>query len=178
MNGKSLLDVGCALGYFCFEAEERGASPIVGIELKEKRFKSANILKKIRGSNVKFIKQDIIQEPIEDKFDYVLCLNIIHHLLEPIKIIRQLAYITKDTLVIEFPTFSDQKYRKHTLLFTPWFYNRMPLIGVSSLTKFDQTFIFSPKSIKKILLNHEPLFKKVKIVQSPIKGRMIAICKK
>src|SRR5438067_1006241 len=57
--GKTVLDVGCALGYFCFEAEARGAARVVGIELKERRFSQALLLKKIKGSRVEFIQRDI-----------------------------------------------------------------------------------------------------------------------
>jgi predicted methyltransferase len=32
---KTALDVGCALGYFCFEAEARGAARVVRVEQKK-----------------------------------------------------------------------------------------------------------------------------------------------
>ena len=41
LDGKSVLDVGSAYGYFCFEAEARGASRVVGVELEEDRFHDA-----------------------------------------------------------------------------------------------------------------------------------------
>lgn len=39
LAGKTFLDVGSALGYFCFEAERRGASRVVGIELRSNRLR-------------------------------------------------------------------------------------------------------------------------------------------
>ena len=45
LSGKTVLDVGAANGYFSFEAESRGASRVVGVELKAKRLEHAKLLK-------------------------------------------------------------------------------------------------------------------------------------
>ena len=42
----------------------------------------------------------------------------------------------------------------------------------------DQTFVFSPGAIRRILQDHTPLFREVKIVDSPMAGRKIALCTK
>ncbi len=181
LYGKSVLDVGSANGYFCFQAESKGASKIVGIELKKKRFEHANLLKSINGSEVEFLRKDIIESPLNEEFDYVLFLNVIHHLKEPMHALRKLAAITKEKLIFEFPTFEDPKFRRHISIFMPYIFNRLPLIGVSSLSdrKVDQTFIFSPPAIRKILIDHEMFFSKINIVRSPMgEGRRIAICMK
>ena len=177
IEGKTVLDIGCALGYMCFEAEALGASRIVGVEIKDNRFLSANLLKKIKSSNVEFIKRDIISNPIEEHFDYILLLNVIHHLKEPIKILRQLALLADEKLIIEFPTLDDNKFRK-TIGNIPSSFNNLPLIGVSSIFKADQTFLFTSEAIKRILLDHECLFEDVTIFPSPVKARAIAVCSK
>src|SRR5215831_14498747 len=41
--GKTVLDVGCGLGVFCFDAEARQASKVVGVELKESRLRKARL---------------------------------------------------------------------------------------------------------------------------------------
>ena len=58
IENKSVLDIGSAYGYFCFEAEKRGASYVCGTELKEHRFKGAELLKDIKGSSVDFLNFD------------------------------------------------------------------------------------------------------------------------
>ena len=177
LNGASVLDVGCANGYFSFEAETRGASRVVGVELRESRFKHAQLLKSIRGSSVEFLNIDISGQPFGDSFDYVLFLNVIHHLPDPIHVLRYLAKITKKRLVVEFPTFSDPKYKRASGLRFPMLYNRFPLIGVSSLadTRTDQTFVFSPGALEKMLMDHDTLFSKVGFIKSPLGiGRKIA----
>jgi len=181
LDSKSVLDVGCANGFFCFEAESLGAERVVGIELTDKRFKHAVLLKQILNSSVEFMQTNILDETPTETFDYVLFLNVIHHLKDPILGLRNLAAITKDKLIIEFPTFSDPKFKKYSRIKFPFFYNKRPLIGVSSLSDndVDQTYVFSPAAITNILLDHDRLFSTIDFIDSPMGGgRKIAICKK
>lgn len=182
LNGKTVLDIGSANGYFCFEAETLGAKKVVGIELKEKRFQHANLLKGILESSVEFVNKDVFEIAFEERFDYVLLLNVIHHIKEPIRLFRFLASITNEKLIIEFPTFSDPKFTRHSLLrFSPFslILNMLPLIGVSSLKdrQVDQTFIFTKKAIKRIFQDHDVYFKNITFQKSEFgRGRLIAIC--
>lgn len=181
MDGCSVLDVGCANGYFCFEAEVRGARRVVGVELMDSRYRHAELLKSIRGSNVEFLNADIRSRPLNDGFDYVLLLNVIHHLPDPIHVLKYLARLTCKTLVVEFPTFSDPKFRNAFKLRLPSLYNRLPLIGVSSLSNrsIDQTFVFSPAALERILMDHDSFFTSVEVNASSWgKGRKIAIFRK
>jgi 2-polyprenyl-3-methyl-5-hydroxy-6-metoxy-1,4-benzoquinol methylase len=176
--GKTVLDVGCGLGVFCFDAEARQASRVVGLELKDSRLRKAFLLKDILDSKVEFQQRDILCHPLKETFDYVLLLNVIHHLKTPQQFLRQLASITRERLIIEFPTFADPKFKKLIGSIFPFWYNRLPLIGVSSLSKADQTFVFTPSAIKAILLEHEHLFSRVDIIKSPLRGRALAVCHK
>ncbi len=178
LAGKTILDVGCALGYFCFEAEARGAAKVIGTELKEKRFRDALLLKDIKGSKVEFFQRDIFTDPLDQQFDYVLFLNVIHHLRDPLQAISRLSSMALNRLIIEFPTFEDQKFKRTAHVRFPFFYHRLPLIGVSSRTKADQTFVFTPRAMRSMLLDDELLFKRVEILRSPMQGRAIAICHK
>ena len=181
LDGASVLDVGSANGYFCFEAEKKGAGRVVGVELKESRYRHANILKSILSSQAEFLNVDILSQPLEETFDYVLLLNVIHHLPDPVHVLRYLASITKRKFIVEFPTFSDPKYRKFSGISFPFIYNRLPLIGVSSTAddKIDQTFVFSAGALKNILMNHQVLFSDMKLLNSPMGvGRRIAIFEK
>jgi len=180
LTGKSVLDIGCANGFFCFEAEARGAASVVGIELKEKRFKHANLLKQVLSSSVEFLQIDILNNLLTEQFDYVLLLNVIHHLKEPCHALRRISDLTKERLIIEFPSFKDPKFRKHNKIRFPFLLNRLPLIGVSSLknSRIDQTFIFTESAIKTILLDHDQFFSGIEFFDSPVYGRKIAICNK
>jgi SAM-dependent methyltransferase len=179
LAGKSVLDVGAAQGYFSFEAEARGAERVVAVDLRESRVRDALVLKDIKESAVEFMLRDIVSDPFTEQFDYVLLLNVVHHLREPLRVIRQLASITKERLVIEFPTLADRKFRASLDGTLPRAANSLPLIGVSSMREgIGQTFVFTVSAMRQILQDHEPMFAAVDIIDSPIQGRAIAVCYK
>jgi SAM-dependent methyltransferase len=179
LAGKSVLDVGSAHGYFSFEAEARGAARVVGAEIAEERFRDALLLKEIKGSSVEFIQRDIVRDPLDEQFDYVLLLNVLHHLYDPIGALRQLASITRERLIIEFPTLEDSKFQKSLDSALPRDYDEYPLVGVSSMREgVGQTFVFTPSAIQRILMDHDPLFEDIEILESPMPGRAIALCHK
>ena len=188
LTGKSVLDIGCAYGYFCFEAEKRNASRVVGTELKRHRFIGANIIKQITGAKSQILYKNIFDTPFneepgneesgKEEFDIVLLLNVIHHLKEPIRALRLIAGLCTEKLIIEFPTLSDSKF--NSTLPTPATIDpSLPIIGVSLQTGQDQTFLFSPQAIERILLDHDKLFSKIDFLESPMdKERCVAICSK
>lgn len=176
VEGRSVLDIGCALGYFCFEAEKHGASRVVGAELKDGRFRSANLLKGVLESRVEFVQKNLLAEEPTENFDVVLALNLIHHLPEPITSLQRLTALASERLILEFPTFADPKFRRSTGMRMWRLYDRRPLIGVSS-KKIDQTFVFSRSAIRRILRDHCGV-RDVTFVDSPMEGRTIALCEK
>jgi len=179
LDGKSVLDVGSAYGYFCFEAEARGASRVVGVELEEDRFGDAQLLKEIKGSKVEFMQRDIVHEPLDEHFDYVLLLNVLHHVHEPMRALRQLARLTRERLVIEFPTLEDRRFQNSLNAQLPPQCHELPLIGACSMRRGGGlTFVFTPSAIQRILMDHEPLFADIAILPSPTPGRAIALCSK
>lgn len=178
LTGKSVLDVGCAYGYYCFEAERRNASRVVGTELMRHRFIGANILKYASGSRASFLSQDIFNENFSDSFDIIIFLNVIHHLSQPMKALKVLAELCKEKLIFEFPALLDPKFLS-TLPKNASFDSALPLIGVSTRAGSDQTFVFSEAAIRRILMDHEKLFSRVEFIPSPMhRNRSVAICYK
>jgi 2-polyprenyl-3-methyl-5-hydroxy-6-metoxy-1,4-benzoquinol methylase len=54
IKGKSVLDIGCCLGYFCHEAIRRGASRVVGIDVDENRIRQARQIADCLGMDIEF----------------------------------------------------------------------------------------------------------------------------
>src|SRR5712692_11853622 len=53
-SGKTVLDVGCSLGYFCLEALARGARRAVGWELNADRVRQARVIAEMLGSPAEY----------------------------------------------------------------------------------------------------------------------------
>lgn len=83
VNGKSFLDVGSNLGYFCLELAKRGAKTL-GIERDKRRIQVAQCLAEKNGlDGAAFHCGDVLPfvEDNEVRYDYVILLNVFHHLL-------------------------------------------------------------------------------------------------
>ena len=76
--GKSFLDIGANLGYFCLELAKRGADTL-GIERDGRRTKVSQCLAGKNGlSNARFSNEDAVGfvENVAVGFDYVILLNV------------------------------------------------------------------------------------------------------
>jgi SAM-dependent methyltransferase len=180
MDGRSVLDVGCCYGFFLYEAQKRGATRLVGLEKNPERLRHARILREIYGGTLELSDDDFEAVCAREEFDDVLLLNVLHHLKEPVAALRTLARAAKRHLIVEFPTPADPKFARGLLPGVAAALTRLPLIGVSSLSENDQTFLFSKAALERVLCEHEKLVSKITFLPSPKKekGRLIAICEK
>lgn len=179
LTGKSLLDVGCAEGDFCFEAERRGAADIVGCEIKRSRWEIAIHERDNRGSGARFYLGPIEDhlELLRQDFDIVLALNVLHHLQNPIDTIHRLASVARQVLILEYATPLDGKFLKHI----DWSPDEVaafvdaPIIGVSSLRECDQTFLFTDNALATLIADHGGREVRMEFSESPIKDRRIVM---
>lgn len=179
LDGQSVLDVGCALGYFCFEAERRGAAPVVGVERKRRRHRQSKAIAELVGSSVELRHGDAGDLDPGERFDLVLALNLIHHLSDPFAAIERLALIARRRLVIEFPTLRDPVFRRHSGVRFTRLLDRWPLVGVAPARKTKSTLYFSPPALRRYLRGRRDLgIGEVRFADSPLPGRAIAICDK
>jgi len=104
LTGKTVLDIGCADGFFSFECERRGAKRVVALDHKghncEKGFK---VLHTIFQSKVEYVEADFLDIDPQSlgTFDIVLFLGILYHLRYPVKALDILRGLTKGSTIIE-----------------------------------------------------------------------------
>lgn len=181
LGQESVLDVGCALGFFCFEARRRGAGRVVGMDLDEENVRKARVLADMLGEEVEFMRRDIEQAPLEETFDHVLCLNVLHHLSDPIRGLDRLIAAARQTLILEIATIGKHDRRK---LGINWLQQKLfeaaPLLIVGSGTAdFGvKQFYITAKAIKNLLRYRRGCFASIKILPSPFKERFLVIAHK
>lgn len=80
LEGKTVLDIGCNEGFFCFECERRKAKKVIGIDKKSVFFERALARKREFKSNVDFKQMDWDKiNSLNEKFDLVLFLAAFHY---------------------------------------------------------------------------------------------------
>lgn len=175
LDGSSVLDIGSALGDLIFTAERLGATELVGIELKESRHAAACHIAKILASKAEFHNLDFLSFDNERSFDHVYMLNVIHHIRDFDLFIRKAARTAKKSLTIEFPIMTDRKFREaHGLSrLVGAGLNRLPVIGMSSMARADQTYVFAPTTIRNLVLEEIGEFRVAAEMKSPIRDRVI-----
>jgi SAM-dependent methyltransferase len=81
LSGKSVLDIGCAEGFFCLQAAKRGAAPVVGVDTSLGRLLGATFLAVNERLRIGYRMRVFPNLRLRRKFDYVLCLSVLHHSL-------------------------------------------------------------------------------------------------
>jgi 2-polyprenyl-3-methyl-5-hydroxy-6-metoxy-1,4-benzoquinol methylase len=180
MTGRSVLDVGASLGYFSFEAEARGAFPVLGIDVHPESIRKARLLAEIKGSGVRFEADDIEDLPLNQPFDVVMCLNVLHHLHDPLGALNRLIDLTRERLILEVATFGSHDRKKVQLpALVCKLLGRFPIIFVTPTgtrgSREIQRFYMSEQAIINLLTKHRTVFGRVEVKRSPHKGRFVVI---
>jgi len=76
-KGKTVVDIGCCRGYFCFKAEELGAK-CIGLDSCPPALETANDIKDVTGSKVVF--KVWTDTGVIPDCDITLCFSVLHHL--------------------------------------------------------------------------------------------------
>ena len=101
LSGRSVLDVGCNSGMYCFECASRGADPVIGIDVNETRLQQARTLAEIMGSPVRFESMDLLAARDLGRFDIVLCFAVVTEIPDLLGALEALADLTAGTLFLE-----------------------------------------------------------------------------
>lgn len=174
MTGKSLIDIGSYLGAFCIESIKRGASRVVGVELDVERIRQAKRIAELLNVSPEYLRIDIEEKGIQERFDLTLALNVLHHLQDPIGTLEYLSRITKERIVIEAASLGSHDSRKNSIRkIVSLFLSKFPIIFLSSV--LNQRYLFTEQSLRRILEIYMKKFYSVTTIKSDFKDRYIII---
>jgi hypothetical protein len=116
-------------------------------------------------------------DEIPDRFDYVLCLNVLHHLRNPLAVLDKLIRATRDSLVLEVAAFGPRDRKKnHASWLAGHLLARYPILFVARQSS--QTFFMTRDALQRLFLDHRADFARVDFIDHGQKGRLIAIARR
>jgi len=117
LTNKRVLDIGCAEGFFSFEAERRGAREVIGIDSFTDSIRRFNIAKAARQSNASAYLMNVYD--LEPKrlgtFDVVLFYGVFYHLKHPQYALERIRSVCTGDLL-----FQTHIYEEPAVRGTPW----------------------------------------------------------
>lgn len=131
-----ILEIGSGYGFFIKDMEKKGFD-IMGVEISKQR---RNVLRKITGVkilNINFEQENI---SIDSKFDLIVMFQVLEHILNPIKFIKNVLKLLKPggRLLVEVPNVDDFQIKKNES-YRNWYWQRAHI------------HYFSPKNLKFVL---------------------------
>ena len=78
-KGKTVLDIGCSEGFFCRYAMDRGAKRVLGLDLPGVVKPTEELTYFLGYNNIDYQGLDLKTESIQERFDIVLFLSMVHH---------------------------------------------------------------------------------------------------
>jgi tRNA (mo5U34)-methyltransferase len=118
MTGLRVLDVGCAEGFFSFEAERRGAAEVVSLDFDPECIRRFKMCADALGSKVTFPQVHRVYDldpNILGTFDLVMFFGLLYHLRYPLLGIEKVAAVTSGTLLIQSWTLETSALAKEPL---------------------------------------------------------------
>lgn len=106
MSGMRVLDVGCADGFFSFEAERRGAREVVAIDSFPDSIRRTTLCRDALGSRVAPYLCNVydLQAKTFGTFDLVMFFGVLYHLRHPLLALERLRSVCSGTLLLQTAT--------------------------------------------------------------------------
>ena len=166
-----VLDVGSAMGATLFSAGAVTYGHVLGIEPMDERYVASKHLKDYFGLHVG-LENNSFTGSANKQFQHVVCLNVLHHILDFVTFTKLLCEAAEKTLVIELPSINDNVFSDTLNIPIFGMGKKQPLIGVSEI-EADQTFVFNPSAVIR-LISHDTNRKfDYDLIRSPLQGRYI-----
>lgn len=164
LTGKRVLDIGCAEGFFSFEAEARGAREVIAIDSFPDSVRRFNIVREARQSNAAAFLMNVYDlEPDRlGTFDLVMFFGVFYHLKHPQLALEAISKVCVgellfQTYILEDPRVKGEawaKYHPHGLAsgtenkdFDPtvfWLFNSTACIAMLDSLGFEDIEVVNP----------------------------------
>jgi len=119
LGGLRVLDVGCAEGYFSFEAERRGAREVVSVDSFPDSVRRFNLCRAALGSKATPYLCNVydLNPKAFGTFDLVLFYGVLYHLRHPLLALERILSVCTGSMLLqtaihEDPAFSDTAMAK------------------------------------------------------------------
>lgn len=108
LDGKKVLDFGCGMGGMTLWYAKNWNCTVHGVDLDPAHIEVAEFLKqKYRLDNVSFLCQNVLEKPLEEKYDFIVLNDVAEHIPLPAlqSILQQLRASLKDggEIFLSFP---------------------------------------------------------------------------
>lgn len=143
MDGMRVLDVGCAEGFFSFEAERRGAAQVIAIDSFEGSMERFNLIRLALGSKVSGYLCNVydLSPKTLGTFDLVMFFGVLYHVKHPWYALEKLASVCSGTFLLQTLVTDEPQYRDLSLsMFHPFGIES----GPSENRQFDPTVFWIP----------------------------------
>jgi tRNA (mo5U34)-methyltransferase len=109
MTGMRVLDVGCAEGFFSFEAERRGAREVIAIDSFPDSVRRFNICRDALDSQATAFLTNVydLSPRTFGTFDLVMFFGVLYHLRHPILAIEKIFGVASGTVLLQTASFED-----------------------------------------------------------------------
>ena len=103
LAGRSVLDIGTSNGGVAFEAERRGASRVVAVDIYDDHHFGVQPLARLFDSNIEFVKSYLYELPerLDATFDLVVFWGVLYHLRHPLLGLDALRRLTTGWVSME-----------------------------------------------------------------------------
>jgi len=164
---KSVLDLGCLEGYTALTIANHvdSVERIVGVDLSEDGIELANSRKTLVKASSEFIQGTIedFLENCEEKFDMIVCFEVIEHVLDPELLVKlidrvrsEIGQVLISTPSFEAPTFgkNDVANKCHIRLYTTKEEDYEEMTDVPD-PQTGKTYMRTASSMPKLLQEHD-----------------------
>jgi tRNA (mo5U34)-methyltransferase len=110
MSGARVLDIGCAEGFFSFEAERRGAAEVVAIDSFPDSVRRFNLARDVIGARAQAYLTNVydLSPKTFGTFDIVMYFGVSYHLRHPLLALEKIFSVCSGTVLMQTASFENE----------------------------------------------------------------------